>query len=208
MNRSLASAILHWGVAAAAAATLSACSITRPAPVKQMYLLEPPAAAAVAAPSPKSARVGTVTVAAPYRDRSFVVREADLRFENDFYHEYVVAPAAMIAEAIARSLAEARVFAKVIPPGAPPEADFTIDAFVSALYADNRDPKAPAAVLGVTFYVSRSDGGGAPIWSKAYSRRVPMPAPSAETYIATQSAALGEILAEAARDMAAEGALR
>ena len=147
-------------------------------------------------------------VAAPYRDRAFVVREADMRFENDYYHEYVVAPAAMIAEAIARALSESRVFAKVIPPNAPPEADLTIDAFVSAFYADNRDPKTPAAELAVTFYVSRSGGGGAPIWSKSYRRRTVMTAPSAETYIATQSAALGEILAEAARDMAAERALR
>ncbi len=149
-----------------------------------------------------------MTVAAPYRDRAFVVREADLRFENDFYHEYVVAPASMIAEAVARSLAEAKVFAKVIPPGAPPEADFTIDAFVSALYADNRDPKAPAAVLALTFYVSRTDSGAAPIWSKAYSRRSVLASPSAENYMAAQSAALGEILAEFARDLAAEPALR
>lgn len=208
MSRPLASAFQIVVAAAAAAATLTACSITRPAPVKEMFLIEAPPATAVASASPRSARIGTVTVAAPYRDRAFVVREADLRFENDFYHEYVVAPAAMIAEAIARSLAEAKVFSKVIPPGAPPEADFTIDAFVSSLYADNRDPKAPAAELAITFYVSRSDAGGAPIWSRSYSRRSVMSAPSAATYAAAQSAALGEILAEAARDMAAERALR
>ena len=37
MNRSLASALL----VAVAAASLGACSITRPSPVKEMYLLEP-----------------------------------------------------------------------------------------------------------------------------------------------------------------------
>lgn len=203
MNRHLASAFLVVAVAAA----LGACSLTRPSPVKQMYLLDPPAASAVAPTSRLSARVGTVTVAAPYRDRAFVVREADLRFESDFYHEYVVAPASMIAEAIARSLAEAKVFAKVIPPGAPPEADLTIDAFVGALHADNRDPKSPAAELSVAFFVSRS-GGGAPFWSREYRRRTVMTAPSAETYMAAQSRALGEILAEFARDLAAEPSLR
>jgi hypothetical protein len=95
-----------------------------------MYLLEPPPVQALAQTSPLSARVGTVTVAAPYRDRTFVVREADLRFENDYYHEYVVAPAPMIAEAMARALAQSKAFAKVIPPGAPAEADLTVDAFV------------------------------------------------------------------------------
>lgn len=203
MNRLAASALL-----AALAATLAACSITRPSPVKEMYLIEPPPATAVAAASPLSARVGTVTVAAPYRDRTFVVREAEGRFESDFYREYVVAPAAMVAEAIARSLGEARVFAKVIPPGAPPEAELTIDAFVGALYADNRDPKAPAAELAITFYVSRTDGGQAPVWTKEYRRRTTMASPSAATYVAAQSASLGQILGELARDLAAERALR
>lgn len=204
MNRSLASALL----VAAAAAMLGACSLTRPSPVKQMYLIEPPPASAVTPTSPYTARIGTVTVGAPYRDRTFVVREADLRFETDFYHEYVVAPAPMIAEAIARSLAEARVFAKVIPPGAPPEAEFTIDAFVSSLFADNRDAKAPVAELAITFYVSRTDRGLAPLWAKEYRRRAVLAAPSAETYTAAQSASLGEILGELARDLAAERALR
>ena len=200
MNRSLASALL----VAAAAAMLGACSLTRPSPVKQMYLIEPPPASAVTPTSPYTARIGTVTVGAPYRDRTFVVREADLRFETDFYHEYVVAPAPMIAEAIARSLAEARVFAKVIPPGAPPEAEFTIDAFVSSLFADNRDAKAPAAELAITFYVSRTDRALAPMWSKSYVKRKPMASVSAEQYVAVQSASLGEILAELARDLAAQ----
>ena len=199
MNRSLASAFL----VAAAAATLGACSITRPMPVKEMYLLEPPPLPAAAQTSPLSARIGTVTVAAPYRDRTFVVREADLRFENDYYHEFVVAPAPMIAEAIARALAQARTFSKVIPPGAPPEADLTIDAFVGALFADNRDPKAPAAELAITFYVSRPDRSPVPLWTKEYRRRTTLTTVSAASYAAAQSAALGEILAEFARDVAA-----
>lgn len=204
MNRPCAYAFL----VAAAAALVSACSITRPTPVKQMFLLEPPPAAAVASTSPLTARIGTVTVAAPYRDRVFVVREADLRFESDFYHEWVVAPAPMIAEAVARSLAQARAFSRVIPPGAPPEAELTIDAFVGELYADNRDPKSPAAVLSLTVYVSRTDRMAAPVWSKTYARRTVLSTVSAPNYAAAQSASMGEILAELARDLAAERSLR
>ena len=96
----------------------------------------------------------------------------------------------------------------MIPPGAPPEAELTIDAFVGDLYADNRDPKAPAAVLSMTVYVSRTDRMSAPVWSKSYARRTVLPAVSAETYAAAQSASMGEILAELARDLAAERSLR
>lgn len=203
MNRLAAAASV-----VALSATLAACSITRPTPVKEMYLLEPPAASAVSPTSALTARIGTVTVAAPYRDRTFVVREAEGRFENDFYHEYVVAPAAMIAEAVASALSQSGAFAKVIPPGAPPEAELTIDAFVGALYADNRDPKAPSAELAITFYVSRTDRYQAPVWSKEYRKRAVLAAPSAATYVAAQSASLGQILAEFARDLAAEPSVR
>jgi ABC-type uncharacterized transport system auxiliary subunit len=204
MNRSLASAFL----VVAAATLTSACSVTRPAPVRQMYLLEPPPAAAVTPANPKSARIGAVTVSAAFQDRVFVVREADLRFETDFYRQWVVGPGAMIGEATARSLSQSGVFARVISPGAPPEADFTIDAFVGEFYADNRDPKAPAAVLAITYYVTRADRGLAPVWSKSYARRAAMTPGSGEGYAAAQSRLLGEILAELARDLAAAPQLR
>ena len=83
------------------------------------------------------------------------------------------------------------------------EADLTVDAFVGSLFADNRDPKAPAAEIAITFYVSRPDRSAVPLWTKEYRRRTPLTAVSAASYAAAQSAALGEILAEFARDVAA-----
>jgi len=66
MNRLSASAIVI-----ALAASIASCSLTRPTPVKQMFLIEAPAPAAAVTPqSPLAARIGTVTVAAPYRDRA------------------------------------------------------------------------------------------------------------------------------------------
>ena len=46
------------------------------------------------------------------------------------------------------------------------------------------------------------------MWSKEYRKRTTMTSPSGATYIAAQSASLGQILAEHARDLAAEPALR
>jgi len=193
-----------WWLAAALVATLASCAaLTREAPVKQSFLVEPSSPPALAKPLPVSARVGTVTVAGAFRDRSFVVRESELRYETDFYHEFAVPPAAMIGEAIARAFDRANLFSRMIAPGTAPEADFVIDAFVSALYADRRDPQKPAAELAMTLYVSRADRPGAPVWSREYRRRVPLAAASAEAYAEAQSRALSEILAEATRDLAA-----
>jgi ABC-type uncharacterized transport system auxiliary subunit len=200
MNRPQAS----WFPAVALVAALAGCAaLTREPPVKQAFLLEPAAPPALASPLPVSARVGTVTVSAAFRDRSFVVRESELRFETDFYHEFAVVPAAMIGEAMARAFDRANLFTRMIPPGTAPEADLVIDAFVTSLYADRRDPQKPAAELALTLFVSRADRPGAPLWSREYRRRVPLTAQSAEGYAGAQTRALSEILAEATRDLAA-----
>ena len=157
--------------------------------------------AAVAKPQAASLRVGTVNVAAPFRGRAFVVRESDLRFESDFYSEFLVAPAPMIGEATARALDGARVFARVVPPGAPPDADYVLDGFVSALYDDLRDVSKPSAEIVVTYYLLRA-GSTVPFWSKEYRQRVLLATASPDAYAAALSSAFGAVMAELARDLA------
>ncbi len=186
----------------AAAALIAGCSLSRPSPVKQSYLIEPAPPPAVATPQAATLRVGTINVAAPFRGRSFVVREGELRYETDFYSEFLVAPAPMLGEATARALGSARVFARVVAPGAPPDADYILDGFVSALYEDLRNPAAPAADIVVTYYLARADNP-VPFWSKEYRQQVPLSAASPGAYAAGLSTAFGAIMAELARDLAA-----
>ena len=128
-------------IAAVAALALAGCAFNRQAPVKQQYLLDPPAPAAVPKSQPTSVRVGSINVAAPFRGRTFVLREADLRYETDYYNEFLVPPATMVAELTVRALERSKAFARVVPPGYAADADWVLDGFVSALYADERDGK-------------------------------------------------------------------
>src|SRR6185369_649608 len=90
---------------AALGIAIAGCSVTRTSPVKDMYLLEPPLpTAAVAKTQPGTLRIDAFNVAAPYRSRSLVFRATDLRFEADFYNEFIVSPASNIADATARGL--------------------------------------------------------------------------------------------------------
>lgn len=189
---------------AALALTLAACSLSRPAPVKRTFLLEPSAPAAVAAPKAATLRVGSVNVAAPYRGKAFVYRQDDLKFEADFYSEFFVAPAAMLSEATAKALASSGAFRRVIPPGATDEGDFVLDGFVADLYGDARDPAKPAAVLSATFYLSRANVlMPSVIWSREYRQRVPVAEPGPEALARAWNSALATILADLARDLAA-----
>ena len=190
------------GCAALATAMLAGC--TRPSPVKEAFVLEPAAPPAVAKAQPASLRIGAFTVAAPFRGRSFVVRQSDLRFETDFYHEFLVAPNANIAESTARALSAAKVFATVAPAGVVTEADWVLEAFVDGLYGDAREAGKPYAVMSITYFLRRNEGDlGVPLWSRKYERRVPFTEGSASAYASALNAAFGEILAELAKDLAA-----
>jgi cholesterol transport system auxiliary component len=191
-------------VALAALALMSGCSLTRPAPVRDSFLLDPTWPSPATQSRPGSLRMGSVTVAAPFRGRSFVLRVSDLKYDTDFYHEFFVPPGVMIADATAQALARGKVFAVVSRPGVAVDADWVLDGFVGALYGDGRDVANPLAVLQVTYYLSRDDGGASsPVWSHSYGRRVPFAAGSTPSYAAALNTAFSEILAELTRDLAA-----
>ena len=187
-----------------AALLLAGCSaITREAPVRQTFLLDPPAPPAVAPPQQASVRVGSVTVAAPFRGKAFVYRMSELRFETDYYVEFLVPPAAMLAEQTARALERAKAFTRVAGPGAAADADWVLDGFASALYADAREAGKPAAELDVTYYLTRASGlAQTPAWTREYRQRVPMRDASSAAYAESLNRAFGEIVAELARDLA------
>lgn len=188
-----------------AALALAGCSaVTRPAPVKQTFLLDPPAPAAVAKPQTASARVGTVNVAAPFRGKSFVSREGELRYDTDFYNEFLVPPATMIGELTSRALERAKVFTLVVPINSSAHTDWLLDGFVSSLYVDAREPARMYAEVAVSYYLFRADGGtGMPVWTRDYRQRVALTATTAPAYAAALNAAFAQVFADLARDLAA-----
>jgi cholesterol transport system auxiliary component len=194
---------LTRALALAFAVALAGCSLTRPAPVKNTFLLDPPLPPAAAAAKPATLRIGTFNVAAPYRDRTFTYRTGDVKFESDFYNEFFVPPGPMIAQATTKALASAKAFGRVVPAGtAPEEGDFVLEGFVTDLYADTRE-KPAAAVVGINFYLTRTTFPSAVVWSHEYRERVPLAASTPEALAQAWNEGLGRVLAALARDLAA-----
>jgi ABC-type uncharacterized transport system auxiliary subunit len=191
-------------LALSAAVFVAGCSLTRPALVKQTYLLDPKLPVPAAKMQTGTMRMGTVNVAAPFRGRSFVVRSSEFMFDADFYHEFFVPPGVMIADATAQALVRGKVSTVVTRPGIAVDADWVLDGFVGALHADARDAAKPAAVLEITYFLSRDDGGAsAPVWSRTYARRIAFATSDTDAYVSALNAALSEILAELVRDVTA-----
>ena len=190
-------------LATLAIAIVAGCSLTRPSPVKNTFLLDPPNPPAAAVPKPATLRIGTFNVSAAYRDRAFTYRTGDVKFESDFYNEFFVAPGAMVGQATTRALAAANVFTRVVPAGtAPEEGDFVLEGFVSDLYADTRD-KPAAAVVGINFYLTRTAFPSSVVWSRDYRERVALSASTPEALASAWNEALGILLRKLAQDLGA-----
>jgi cholesterol transport system auxiliary component len=193
---------------ASGALLLDGCTsfVSRPAPVKRTFLLDPPLPPANAAPpKPLVLRVGAINVAAPFRGKTFVYRRSDLGYEADYYDEFFVPPATMLADATAKGLAAARVFERVVPAGAAGnEGDYLLDGFVSALYGDARQEGRGSAELGVTFYLTpMATLGSAPVWTHEYAQHVALAASTPDALAQALNAALGAVLRDLARDLTA-----
>ena len=185
-------------------ALLAACApFTRESPVRQQFLLAPASPPAVAKPQPGALRVGAINVAAPFRGKTFVYRVSDLRYENDFYVEFLVTPGTMLAEQTARALAQSKPFARIVGPGTSGDASWVLEGFASALYADRREVGKPGAVLDITYYLTSATGDEqVPLWTHEYQQRVPMRDASASAYAEALNNAFGEIMTALSRDLA------
>ncbi len=193
-NAALAAALL---IGLCAALILGGCSLSRPTPVKQSFLLNAERSGAAAPTTfPLPVRVNRFVVAQPFDGRPLVYRAADLRFEIDFYNEFLALPATMVTERTMRWLADARLFSAVVPMTSNIDARHVLEGAVWTMHGDYRNPQAPTATIGIRFLLARDDTGGSTLLDQSFTRTVKVTDRTPERLVAAIDEALSGILGE------------
>jgi len=138
-------------LAMAGAALLAGCagSLQRPPLEKTRFVIR----LADPAPGAKTAgalAVGRIRVSSLFDHQGFVYRTGEDTFASDFRFEWFAPPGSVLREAVIDWLADASAFASV-ERGSVSGAGWLLETEVDRLYADRRDPSAPAVVLAGRF---------------------------------------------------------
>lgn len=177
------------------------CSLSRPAPLKNSYLLNA-AREGAAQPTafPGALRVNRFTVAQSFNGRAMVYRADDQRFEVDFYNEFLALPATMMTERATSWLSAARLFEAVVPMTSGLDTHFLLEAEVTDFYGDFRQAADPKAVLAARFYLAR-EGAGRVLYERAITRSVPIAGTGATHLVRGLEQALSQTLTELEADL-------
>jgi cholesterol transport system auxiliary component len=188
----------RFSVAACTALVVAGCSIGKPIPQANTYVVQAPvpeATPAVASRS-ESLRIGNVRVAAAYAGSALVYRTDDVRFVSDPYSRFIAEPGAMLADQMAAWLGRAGPFSTVTDPESTLPAHYVLEATVTELYGDFRQGKTPAAVLAVQFaLIDQTGARPKAVLERAIARRVDLPQESPDALVRGYGEALAEILA-------------
>jgi cholesterol transport system auxiliary component len=190
--------------AACAALGLAACSIGKPIPQPNTYVVQPPVPESVpsVASRPESLRIGNVRVAAAYAGNGLVYRMDDVRLVSDPYNRFIAEPGAILGDQMAAWLGRAGPFRTVTDPESTRRAHYVLEASVTELYGDFRPGRVPAAVLAVQFaLIDQTGARPKAVLERAIARRVDLPQASPDALVRGYGDALAEILGELSRDL-------
>lgn len=174
---------------------MSGCSLTQPATIKEMFLVQTrEVPAPTARPRPGTLKVGLFGVAAPFEGKGLVYRASDITYTSDFYNEYFVPPGAMIGERVAGHIAQTRPFETIVA-GSRLTARYELRGVVTEMYGDLRDKSRPAAVLAIHFYLLRTDAPlDVVLFDRLLQQRVDLHDASAPALVNGLGAALDDLL--------------
>lgn len=167
------------------------------------YILE-----AVRPDQPRAARrdatleVHRFSVDAAFAGKGLVYRLGDMRYETDYYRQFLIAPGTMITERVRRWLDDAGLFGQVLPVGSRVTPTHTLEGTVTALYGDFADESRAAAVMEIRFFLlANAEGQERVVFAQTYRAATPVRDQTAEVFVEALNKSLMEILTRLEADL-------
>ena len=149
-------------------------------------------------------RILRFRVSPRFDGKGFVHRKGNMRYDSDYYNEFLIPPGLMIAEEVNKWLTASSLFQYVIGSYSLIEPTFGLEAMVVGLYGDYRDIKAPKAVLELQFFLLKNFSSVPEIvLGKTYHQQTPLKGHSPEALVEGWNRALEHILSEFEADLIA-----
>lgn len=153
----------------------SGCSLEQPYPAKDSFVLRGGDIGRAPVTLNETVQVQPVRIAPPYDGRSLVYRTGDVSFTRDYYNVFIAPPDELATAELIRLLSESGLFARVSSVASGGNSDVILECMVTDLYADERDPKNPAAICRAKFRrLSNAPGNTLLIDSGAMEATVPV----------------------------------
>jgi len=191
-------------LAAGALLALAACSIGKPIPQSNTYLVQAPVPEGMpsVASRPESLRIGNVRVAAAYAGNALVYRIDDVRLISDPYSRFIAEPGAVLCDQMAAWLGRAGPFSTVIDPESTLPAHYVLEATVTDPYGDFRPGRSPAAVFAVQFaLIDQTGARPKAVLERVIARRVDLRRASPDALVLGYGDALAEVLGELSTEL-------
>jgi ABC-type uncharacterized transport system auxiliary subunit len=182
------------------AATLLLCGCASRAHWKQeTFALTAPSDQTGSAAHTNILSLHRVTVSPLFAGQSFVYRTGENSYERDPYAEFLVPPNQMLEQCLRTYLRNNHAFADVLDSGSGLKSSYSLEASVSQLYGDFRQPNQPFAVLQLRLLLYSTDlsNRGRVLWQRELSKRIPLAHRTPAALVAGWNAGLQQIMEEA-----------
>ena len=152
--------------------------------------------------SGKTVTVHGFAVSPRFKDKALVYRTDQLRYESDYYNEFLTWPGELITEQVREWLERTGLFGHVLKPGDAPESAYFLKGNVKALYGDFTGKAEPKAVMAVQFLlIEVSEDRHEIVYDKTHEASASVESKSAEKLVEGYSECLGQILTGLEQDL-------
>ena len=172
-------------------------------PEKRFYVLNAKRSEGLSLPkSDEVLRIRRFRVSPRFEGKGFVYRKGNFNYASDFYNEFFISPASMIAEEVDKWLKGSGMFQHVTGSSSPVDPTVELEGVISALYGDYRNTEVPKAVLEIQFFLV-GDVSSQPVivFQKTYHEEALIKGNSPDSLVAGWNLAMEHILNQLETDL-------